>query len=144
MGTAEIILQLIELIRKESAIINLYDRVLDAIVDFEIKDKLFFFHNDHKRHLEIILDVLNNIDVNPPCGVDTITSDYEGGQKDNGSSYEFSSQNQALKELIIKERELNLLYTKSLEEDVDSKSSEILDENLQDEQQHMRFLEKLL
>ena len=43
MGTDELIQQLIGLIRKESAVINLYDLVLDAVVDFELKDKLFFF-----------------------------------------------------------------------------------------------------
>lgn len=141
MRTADLILKIIELIHKESAIITLYDMVLDAIVDFKLKDKLFLFQNDHKRHLEIILDVLNNIDINLPGSVELKISDYKGGKKAIESSPEFRSQNQALKELVVKERELIVLYTKALEEDVDAKSAEILDENLQDEQKHIRLLE---
>ncbi|NLL15146.1 MAG: ferritin-like domain-containing protein [Fibrobacter sp.] len=134
MGTDELIQQLIGLIRKESAVINLYDLVLDAVVDFELKDKLFLFQNDHKRHLEIILDLLNNIDVNNVDRMDLMIS--------NGKDEEFRSQSQALGELAVKEKELNRLYKDILEEDVDSKSAEILDDNLEDEQQHIRFLEQ--
>jgi rubrerythrin len=134
MGTEELIQQLIGLIRKESAVINLYDLVLDAVVDFELKDKLFLFQNDHKRHLEIILDLLNNIDVNNVDRMDLMIS--------NGKDEEFRSQSQALGELAVKEKELNRLYKDILEEDVDSKSAEILDDNLEDEQQHIRFLEQ--
>ncbi len=134
MGTDELIQQLIGLIRNESAVINLYDLVLDAVVDFELKDKLFLFQNDHKRHLEIILDLLNNIDVNNVDRMDLMIS--------NGKDEEFRSQSQALGELAVKEKELNRLYKDILEEDVDSKSAEILDDNLEDEQQHIRFLEQ--
>lgn len=134
MGTDELIQQLIGLIRKESAVINLYDLVLDAVVDFELKDKLFLFQNDHKRHLEIFLDLLNNIDVNNVDRMDLMIS--------NGKDEEFRSQSQALGELAVKEKELNRLYKDILEEDVDSKSAEILDDNLEDEQQHIRFLEQ--
>lgn len=135
MGTEELIQQLIELIRKESAVITLYDLVLDAVVDFELKDKLFLFQNDHKRHLEIILDLINNVDVNNVGTIDLMIPDDKGE--------EFRSQSQALGELTVKEKELNLLYKEVMEEDVDSKSAEILDENLQDEQQHIRFFEQL-
>lgn len=135
MGTEELIQQLIGLIRKESAVITLYDLVLDAVVDFELKDKLFLFQNDHKRHLEIILDLINNVDVNNTGRMDLMIPD--------GKGEEFRSQSQALGELTVKEKELNLLYKEVLEEDVDSKSVEILDENLQDEQQHIRFFEQL-
>jgi len=135
MGTEELIQQLIGLIRKESAVITFYDLVLDAVVDFELKDKLFLFQNDHKRHLEIILDLINNVDVNNVGRADLMIPD----DKDE----EFRSQSQALGELAVKEKELNLLYKEVLEEDVDSKSAEILDENLQDEQLHIRFFEQL-
>lgn len=135
MGTEELIQQLIGLIRKESAVITFYDLVLDAVVDFELKDKLFLFQNDHKRHLEIILDLINNVDVNNVGRADLMIPD--------DKNEEFRSQSQALGELAVKEKELNLLYKEVLEEDVDSKSAEILDENLQDEQLHIRFFEQL-
>lgn len=141
MGTAELIVQLIRLIRKESEVISFYDLVLDATVDNEFKKKLLLFQNDHKRHIEIILDVLNNVDINTPGRVELMISDDKGEQHVKDTSGEFCGQNQAMGELIVKEKELNLLYKESLEEDVDSKSAEILDENLQDEQQHIRFFE---
>lgn len=141
MGIAELIVQLIRLIRKESEVISFYDLVLDATVDNEFKKKLLLFQNDHKRHIEIILDVLNNVDINTPGRVELMISDDKGEQHVKDTSGEFCGQNQAMGELIVKEKELNLLYKESLEEDVDSKSAEILDENLQDEQQHIRFFE---
>ena len=84
--------------------------------------------------MEIILDLLNNIDVNNVDRMDLMIS--------NGKDEEFRSQSQALGELAVKEKELNRLYKDILEEDVDSKSAEILDDNLEDEQQHIRFLEQ--
>ncbi len=137
MGNSDIVSLLTALVRKESDIVTLYDRVLEAVINIELKDKLLIFQQDHKRHLEILLDLINNVDVDSPVIIGQIEPDIQW------AGFEFSGQREALGKLSVKEAEISSLYEKSLELDVDSKSAEILDENLEDEQQHVRFFEIL-
>ncbi|HEX3018874.1 MAG TPA: ferritin-like domain-containing protein [Chitinispirillaceae bacterium] len=126
---------LIDLVRKESEIISLYDFAFKKTNNPEITEKYLIFQQDHKRHLEILLDMINNVDIENPGKLGTINPN------DQATFSEISGQNQVAEELLVKEKEINILYENSLELDVDSKAAEILDENLEDEQQHVRFFE---
>lgn len=79
--------------------------------------------------------MINNVDIENPGKLGTINPN------DQATFSEISGQNQVAEELLVKEKEINILYENSLELDVDSKAAEILDENLEDEQQHVRFFE---
>lgn len=126
---------LIDLVRKESEIITLYNFAFKKTNNPEITEKYLIFQQDHKRHLEILLDMINNVDIENPGKLGTINPN------DQATFSEISGQNQVAEELLVKEKEINILYENSLELDVDSKAAEILDENLEDEQQHVRFFE---
>lgn len=138
MGTEEMLSDLIDLVRKESAVISLYDRALEVISTLQIKENLLIFQQDHKRHLQILLEIINNADILPPVIIGESNSEYQQYYQ------RISEKSEVLENLIMKEKDINLLYEKSLSWEVDSKTAEIFDDNLEDEQQHIKFLNKVM
>lgn len=138
MGTEEMLSDFIDLVRKESAVISLYDRALEVISTLQIKENLLIFQQDHKRHLQILLEIINNADILPPVIIGESNSEYQQYYQ------RISEKSEVLENLIMKEKDINLLYEKSLSWEVDSKTAEIFDDNLEDEQQHIKFLNKVM
>lgn len=127
---------IVTLVRKEVEVIGLYDQALESVTNTLISDKLQMFQDDHKRHLQILLDIINEVEGGLNLGeVNTGFSQYDERAIENGEVY---------RDLLRAETGLNDLYQKSISWDVDSKTGDILDNNLEDEQQHLKFITTLI
>lgn len=136
MDNSEIVKDFIELVRSEAAIIALYDLLLEKTTNRIIKEKAIIFQQDHKRHIQVLLDILNNADISNPVILGEI--------KIEKIEKEGFDESNIVNELLIKEENISSVYRKIIDLEIDFKTEDILDYNLEDELLHTSFFQNVI
>jgi ferritin-like protein len=116
-------------------VLIIYDRITVFIHQPEISEKLAAFREDHKRHIEMLFELIHELD-----GVFVTENSDDFSPFFFNFTLELADTEDWLNVLLDNEKFINEKYIIILSWEIDSKTGEILDENLSDEQEHLRFI----
>ncbi|MHC1727911.1 MAG: ferritin-like domain-containing protein [Syntrophobacteraceae bacterium] len=140
MTNIEIANELLFLVKLDLDAMQAYSRAIPTVCSACVKDLLRRFQQDHERHVEQLSAVIRALDAEPllfgtePSSFQT--ADSAAGLSLNGEG--------ALNMIKVHEELVTRNYGSSCEMDFTPNIKELVSENYQDEQVHLRFIRGVL
>lgn len=140
MTNIEIAKELAALVELDIDAIQAYSRAIPCIGSTSVKDLLIRFRQDHERHVEQLSAVIRALDAQPPSHCTQMPGC--SGQAPP-AAVEFAEEG-ALQMIRVHEELATTNYGSSSRLDLTPNIKELVMENYQDEQVHLRFISGVL
>jgi rubrerythrin len=130
-----------DLMKLDIDAVHAYDQAIDNTELISMRETLAHFRSDHQRHVVQLRKLIEAFDVVPPDD----SQDFKGFLMEGFTALRsLSGVEGALKAMKTNEELTNRRYREALAEGFPPNTRELLEKSYQDEQEHLKFIERAL
>ena len=139
MDKKELIDKLNSLIRLDNDALSAYNKAIDAIKEPEINSEVIRFRSDHKRHVELLSDLITKYGGVAAKGEQDVRGFFLGTA---ATIQSLTGLHGTLNAMLTGEQMTNKNYSQAIEWNVPEDVQFVLKAKYEDEKRHLRFFEK--